>query len=141
MSSYPSSSALTLEQLSPTTSSSTTPTTPTLMNIPNNSSTSLAPSGAAVPLLPPDARQGKVWANSGSFGERRGYSYTISFEETKPISQATAAKGHLEPRAGSLPRRSRKKVPAPAPPKVVKDKGFNLVVQRGTSSDDSDVDE
>ncbi|KAK7038971.1 hypothetical protein VNI00_010363 [Paramarasmius palmivorus] len=67
MSSYPSSSALTLEQLSPTTSSSTTPTTPTLMNIPNNLSTSLPPSGAAVPLLPPDARHGKVWANSGSF--------------------------------------------------------------------------
>ncbi|EEB89607.1 hypothetical protein MPER_12276 [Moniliophthora perniciosa FA553] len=129
----PSSSSMTLEQTSTTSS--------TLMS----SYLTSPPSGAAIPLSPPDAIQAKAYTNSGSFGERRGYSYTIAFEATKPIGQAITAKGNLEPRAGALPRRTRKRVSAP--PKIsttTESKSFDLFVESSCSnpsSDDSDNDE
>ncbi|ESK93835.1 hypothetical protein Moror_13085 [Moniliophthora roreri MCA 2997] len=146
---FPSSSTMILEQLSPALSPSSSPTSTitsspsysTLMNVLNTSSYFTSPpSGAAVPLSPPDAQHARRRSNSGSFGERRGYSYTIAFEPTKPMGQVTAAKGDLEPRAGALPRRTRKKG-APAPPKVIESKGFDLLVGLGSSRIDSDDDE
>ncbi|KAK7023397.1 hypothetical protein VNI00_016812 [Paramarasmius palmivorus] len=112
-----STSAVTLEQLSPSSITSST-----LMNVANTSLATMPPSGAAVPRSPPHAYQR---VSPGSLSERRGYTYTIAFQATKPIGQVAVAKGDLEPRAGSLPRRTRKKVPAP--PKVVEDKRFELI--------------
>ncbi|PBK65459.1 hypothetical protein ARMSODRAFT_961130 [Armillaria solidipes] len=54
-----------------------------------------------------------------SFRERRGVTF-ISF--TRPdFGPAIPAKGHLEPRAGSLPRRRKGSSPRPAPAKIVVD--------------------
>ncbi|KAK7038952.1 hypothetical protein VNI00_010344 [Paramarasmius palmivorus] len=108
------------------------------MNVTNTPQTIKPPSGAAIPLPPSHSYQR---ACPGSFGERRGYTYVITFEATKPIGQVAVIKGHLEPRASSLPRRTRKKVLAPT---VVVNRGFDLFVQpssESTSSDDSDDDD
>uniref|UniRef100_A0A0W0FQI3 Uncharacterized protein n=1 Tax=Moniliophthora roreri TaxID=221103 RepID=A0A0W0FQI3_MONRR len=134
---YPSSSSMTLEQ---TSAISSTP-----MSMPNNSYFTSPPSGAAVPLSSPDTIQARAYTNPSSFGERRGYSYTIAFEATKPIGQVTIAKGNLEPRAGALPRRTRKRVSTlPKVAVVTESKSFDLFVESSSSSpssDDSDNDE
>ncbi|ESK84482.1 hypothetical protein Moror_6192 [Moniliophthora roreri MCA 2997] len=72
--------------------------------------------------------------------EYNGYSYTITLEATKPIRQATIAKGDLEPRVGALPRRIRKESVL-APTRVVESKGFELFVDSGSISDNFDNDE
>ncbi|KAL0061146.1 hypothetical protein AAF712_012066 [Marasmius tenuissimus] len=61
------------------------------------------PSGAALPL--PGARR----ARAGSLSEQRGYVYTIQINLAKPIGEVKIAKGELGPRAGALPRRTRRK--------------------------------
>ncbi|KAL0064074.1 hypothetical protein AAF712_008933 [Marasmius tenuissimus] len=73
------------------------------------------PSGAALPL--PGPRRARV----GSFSEQRGFKYdfTIKIDLAKPIGEVKIAKGDLEPRAGALPRRVKKKA-QPQPPQVHK---------------------
>ncbi|KAJ8095939.1 hypothetical protein PM082_015160 [Marasmius tenuissimus] len=69
------------------------------------------PCGAALPL--PGARR----IRAGSFSEQGGYVYTIQVDAAKPIGEAKVAKGELEPRAGALPRRTRRKAqPQPQVP-------------------------
>ncbi|KAF9261908.1 hypothetical protein L218DRAFT_465782 [Marasmius fiardii PR-910] len=58
------------------------------------------PSGPALPL--PGTRPQRRLV---SFSERRGHCFNIQIDAAKPLGEATAAKGPLEPRAGSLPRR------------------------------------
>ncbi|KAJ8094253.1 hypothetical protein PM082_006792 [Marasmius tenuissimus] len=73
------------------------------------------PSGAALPL--PGFRR----ARAGSFSEQREFKHdlTIHIDLAKPIREASAAKGELEPRAGTLPRRTRRKAqPQPQPAQV-----------------------
>ncbi|PBK82186.1 hypothetical protein ARMGADRAFT_1090565 [Armillaria gallica] len=53
-----------------------------------------------------------------SLRERRGVTFFISF--TRPnLGPVIPAKGHLEPRAGSLPRRRKASAPRIAPTKIV----------------------
>ncbi|ESK87847.1 hypothetical protein Moror_15295 [Moniliophthora roreri MCA 2997] len=146
---FSSSSSMTLERMSPSSLSSSPTSTqlslpsahPTLTKIAKIFSRFTSPpSGAAVPLAPPDLHRARAWASSVSLGKRRGYSYTIVFEPRKSIGQATVAKGDLEPRAGALPRRARKKCVF-APPKVVESKGSDHFVGSVPPSDDSDNDE
>ncbi|KAL0061144.1 hypothetical protein AAF712_012064 [Marasmius tenuissimus] len=61
------------------------------------------PSGAALPL--PGTRR----VRSGSFSEQQGYVYSIQIDPGRPIGEAKVAKGDLKPRAGALPRRTRRK--------------------------------
>ncbi|KAJ8095954.1 hypothetical protein PM082_015175 [Marasmius tenuissimus] len=82
------------------------------------------PSGAALPL--PGTRR----VRSGSFSEQRGYVYSIQMDSTKPVGEAKVAKGELEPRAGALPCRTRRKAQLqpqiPAPVEIKESKEFEL---------------
>ncbi|KAK7062840.1 hypothetical protein VNI00_000335 [Paramarasmius palmivorus] len=118
---FASSSTMIIEQITslssaPSISTLSTPASPMNM-LPHSYFTSGPPSGAAVPLPPPNNHYhlNRARSNSGSFGERRGYQLTIAFEAAKPIGRVKIPpKGDLEPRIGALPRRrSRKRVPAP----------------------------
>ncbi|KAG7090637.1 hypothetical protein E1B28_009739 [Marasmius oreades] len=84
------------------------------------------PSGAALPV--PGPRRPR----SASFGERRGHQLSIQINTAKPIGEVAVAKGHLEPRAGALPRRPRRKQPevaaAPEPVRIEESQTFNLFV-------------
>ncbi|KAJ8094318.1 hypothetical protein PM082_006858 [Marasmius tenuissimus] len=108
------------------TSSSSTPET--ILSLYENSQFDFAspPSGAALPL--PGSRR----VRAGSFSEQRGYAYAIQIVPAKPIGEVKIAKGELEPRAGTLPRRTRRKTqPQPQPstfvPVEIKEKDFDLV--------------
>ncbi|KAF9262592.1 hypothetical protein L218DRAFT_960053 [Marasmius fiardii PR-910] len=84
------------------------------------------PSGAALPLSGP--RQ----VVEVSFGEQRGHKFFIQIDPAKPIGEVTVAKGHLEPRAGTLPRRPRRKAQPQvtvAPVKIQESKVFDLFVE------------
>ncbi|KAK1217002.1 hypothetical protein PQX77_020352 [Marasmius sp. AFHP31] len=82
------------------------------------------PSGAALPL--PGTRR----VRAGSLSEQRGYVYTIPIDSSKPIGEAKVAKGELEPRAGALPRRTRRKAqpqPQVSMPVAIEElRGFEL---------------
>ncbi|KAL0065510.1 hypothetical protein AAF712_007420 [Marasmius tenuissimus] len=88
-----------------------------------------SPSGAALPL--PGPRR----ARAGSFSEQRCFQYnlTIQIDTAKPIGEVKAAKGELEPRAGSLPRRTRRKVQPQSQhqPVEIEEKKFELFVTVG----------
>ncbi|KAK1223175.1 hypothetical protein PQX77_013956 [Marasmius sp. AFHP31] len=113
---------MSLYNLSPAASStssfaSTSSTPETILAIYANSQFDFAapPSGAAVPL--PGPRR----ARAGSFSEQRGFkhNFTIQIDLAKPIGEVKVAKGELEPRAGTLPRRTRRKAqPQPQPVQV-----------------------
>ncbi|KAJ8094323.1 hypothetical protein PM082_006863 [Marasmius tenuissimus] len=84
------------------------------------------PSGALLPL--PGPRR----VRAGSFSKQRGYAYTIQITPAKPIGEVKVAKGELEPRAGALPRRTRRKnQPQPqafAPIEINLEKDFELAL-------------
>ena len=81
------------------------------------------PSGAAIPL--PGPRR----VRAGSFSEQRGYAYIVQIDATKPIGEVKNAKGELEPRAGALPRRTRRKTqPQTFVPVEIKEKEFGLAI-------------
>ncbi|KAG7091387.1 hypothetical protein E1B28_010425 [Marasmius oreades] len=92
---------------------------------------SLPPSGAALPL--PGPRR----VRSGSFSEQRGHNFSIQIDSSKPIGEVAVAKGHLEPRAGTLPRRPRRKAQPQvmlAPAEIQESKSFDLFVEAESNS-------
>ncbi|KAK1226881.1 hypothetical protein PQX77_010128 [Marasmius sp. AFHP31] len=84
------------------------------------------PSGAALPL--PGSRR----VRAGSFSTQRGYTYTIQITPAKPVGEVKIAKGELEPRAGTLPRRTRKKPQSQSqafvPVEINMEKEFELAI-------------
>ncbi|THV05380.1 hypothetical protein K435DRAFT_834762 [Dendrothele bispora CBS 962.96] len=74
-----------------------------------------------------------------SLSARRGY--TFSIEITPSYAPIQTQKGHLEPKAGSLPRRKKRASAAPKPVRIQDDpKGFDFSVPSTLSSHSDDED-
>ncbi|KAL0574101.1 hypothetical protein V5O48_007860 [Marasmius crinis-equi] len=83
------------------------------------------PSGAVVPL--PGSRH----VHFATFTEQRGYKLSIQIDAAMPTEEVKVAKGHLEPRSGALPRRTRRKaqLQAPVPVEIKESKRFELCAE------------
>ncbi|PBK65463.1 hypothetical protein ARMSODRAFT_1022268 [Armillaria solidipes] len=87
---------------------------------PSSSSTESIDSLNSVPGTTTSSISSASDGDGRSLRERRGVTFFISF--TRPdFGPIIPAKGHLEPRAGSLPRRRKGSAPRPAPTKIVVD--------------------
>ncbi|KAL0064115.1 hypothetical protein AAF712_008975 [Marasmius tenuissimus] len=108
------------------TSSSSTPESIVSLYVNTQFDFAAPPSGAVLPL------PGPRHVRAGSFSKQRGYVYTIQITPAKPIGEVKVAKGELEPRAGALPRRTRRKTqPQPqafVPVEINLKKEFELAV-------------
>ncbi|KAJ8077398.1 hypothetical protein PM082_001828 [Marasmius tenuissimus] len=106
------------------TSSSSTPESILMVYANSQFDFASPPSSAALPL--PGTRR----VRAGSFSEKRGYMYSIQIDAAKPIGEARVAKGELEPRAGALPRHTRRKAQpqpqVPGPVEIEESEGFGL---------------
>ncbi|KAJ8095957.1 hypothetical protein PM082_015178 [Marasmius tenuissimus] len=101
LSPYDLSTAVSSRSFTSSTSTSFTPKTVLTVYTHNQLYFTSHPSGAAVPLS--DTRR----VRSGTFSKQRGHKYTFRINPPKPIGKVKTAKGELEPRAGTLPRRTR----------------------------------